>query len=228
MNRRNSLKVGASLIAGLSFISKTKAAGSYSLDESSNDFFDVIKSRRSVRKFKSDAVPEKDLVKIVDAARMAPTAGNQQPWKFLIVQGKDQVDKLKKEALSETEQYFKETKKLSGNELNKKLEQAKKRLDEGYLSAPAYIVVLTDNNSKYPKYNDHDGPLAAGYLLLAARALGYGTVYITDAIPESATKKAFDIPDNYKRVCITPVGVPYGWPTKGKKELGEFIVKDSF
>jgi hypothetical protein len=82
----------------------------------------------------------------------------------------------------------------------------------GYFSAPAFIVVLTDSQSMYPTYNHHDGPLAAGYLCLAARALGYGTVYVTDAIPEQATREVLAIPERHERVCITPLGIPDGWP----------------
>jgi nitroreductase len=102
-----------------------------------------------------------------------------------------------------------------------------KTLSTGYFSAPVFIVVLTDNNSKYPDYNHWDGPLAAGYLMLAARALGYGTVFITDAIPENVTKAVLQIPDNYTRVCITPLGVPSEWPaTPLKKDLNELISFD--
>ena len=100
---------------------------------------------------------------------------------------------------------------------------------EGYLSAPVYVVVLTDNESRYPTYNHWDGPLAAGYLMLAARALGYGTVFITDSIPPAVTKEVLNIPDRYTRVCITPVGVPEVWPeSPEKKVLEELIVRDSF
>jgi nitroreductase len=82
-----------------------------------------------------------------------------------------------------------------------------------------------DNNSMYPDYNKWDGPLAAGYLMLAARALSYGTVFITDAIPESGTKEVLQIPDAYTRVCITPLGIPSEWPaTPVKKKLDEFII----
>lgn len=117
---------------------------------------------------------------------------------------------------------------------NKKetMEQFKQRIKtvfDNYCSAPVYIIVLTDNNSMYPDYNHWDGPLAAGYLMLAARALGYGTVFITDAIPASVTKEVFNIPDTYTRVCITPVGIPDQWPeTPPKKRLEEFISYEIF
>ena len=63
--------------------------------------------------------------------------------------------------------------------------------------------------------------------MLAARALGYGTVFITDAIPESVTKEVLQIPDSYTRVCITPLGVPFEWPaTPPKRDLNEMISFD--
>ena len=64
---------------------------------------------------------------------------------------------------------------------------------------------------------------------LAARALGYGTVFITDAISDKITREVFEIPDTYTRVCITPLGIPFEWPkTPPKKELEEFIIREKF
>ena len=221
MNRRNSIKISAGALAGLMLACKTNASAA--TNETMDSFWDVVKNRRSVRKFKPDPVPDEHIHKILDAARMAPTSGNQQPWKFLVIKEKEQIEALKEECLKDYESYFKEKRNLDGNELSKQMEEARQGLENGYLSAPSYVVVLTDNQSKYPGYNHHDGPLAAGYLMLAARALGYGTVYITDAISVEVTKKAFQIPDRYTRVCITPIGIPEKWPTKAKKELDDFI-----
>lgn len=185
------------------------------------NIWDVFKSRRSVRAFTQDTIPEADILKIIDAARMAPTSGNQQPWKFLVVRDKNKINEMMEKIVENRLSNFnpanaKETK----DEFEKKV---RGRLT-GYFSAPVFIIVLTDNNSLYPDYNHWDGPLAAGYLMLAARALGYGTVFITDAIPESVTKEVFSIPDTYTRVCITPLGVPVEWPEPhDKKQLKEFI-----
>jgi hypothetical protein len=51
---------------------------------------------------------------------------------------------------------------------------------------------------------------------------------MTDSIPDDVTRKVLNIPDRYNRVCITPVGIPVEWPTKEKKELDEFIIRDKF
>jgi nitroreductase len=64
--------------------------------------------------------------------------------------------------------------------------------------------------------------------MLAARALGYGTVFITDAIPESVTNEVLQIPDHYTRVCITPLGIPVKWPATPEKKKLEFIIKEKF
>jgi nitroreductase len=113
--------------------------------------------------------------------------------------------------------------RLNADQRKQNEEKIKSRFND-YFSAPVYIVVLTDNNSNYPDYNHWDGPLAVGYLMLAARALGYGTVFITDAISDKITKEVLQIPDRYTRVCITPIGVPVEWPViPSKKKLEEFI-----
>jgi nitroreductase len=187
-----------------------------------NNFWEVVQNRRSVRKFRPDSIPGGDIVKIIDAARMAPTSGNQQPWKFLVVKDRNQINRMKEACVQDSLDRLDKDKR-------KQVEETIRTRLAGYFSAPVYIVVLTDNNSKYPDYNHWDGPLAAGYLMLAARALGYGTVFITDAISESVTKEVLHIPDAYTRVCITPLGIPSEWPaTPPKKKLDEFIIYEHF
>jgi len=228
MNRRESLTFGASLVAGMAVAPAMRVLAETPDRQTMDSFWDVIKNRRSVRQFKPDPVPEEHLLKIVDAARMAPCAGNEQPWKFIIVQDKKLIEALKNECIQKIETNLKENKNLNGEAFKQELQ---KRVDQwvtGRLSAPAYIVVLTDNQREWPDYNKHDGPLAAGYLLLAARAFGYGTVYMTDSISVETTKKVLNIPDRYTRVCITPVGIPVEWPTKDKKALDDVIVRESF
>ena len=56
-----------------------------------------------------------------------------------------------------------------------------------------------------------------------------GTVYGTDAVPEEAVRELFEIPERYKFICITPIGIPEAWPeSPPKKELEEFIVYEAF
>jgi nitroreductase len=201
-------------------LTETKAA----LSNQSADIWDVLKNRRSVRKYKPDIIPEADILRIIDAARTAPTSGNQQPWKFLVVRDKNKINQMKESCINLS------LKRNTPKGLTKEQFEEKVRTNlDNYFSAPVYIIILTDNESMYPDYNHWDGPMAAGYLMLAARALGYGTVFITDGIPESVTKDVLGIPDKYTRVCITPLGIPVEWPqSPSKKRLEEFIIHDNF
>jgi len=186
--------------------------------------FDIFKKRRSVRKFKSTPVPQEHIEKILDTARTAPTSGNQQPWKFLVVQDREKIDRLLEECVSSAVERAKEREGFDPSEEDSLRNQYQERIGN-YLSAPVYVVVLVDKNSRYPSYNVYDGSLAAGYLMIAARALGYGTVFITDALPVDLVKKVFAVPDNFVQICITPIGIPESWPdSPEKKPLHEFAV----
>ncbi|MFC1765886.1 nitroreductase family protein [Planctomycetota bacterium] len=226
-NRRHFMKSGAmlgsaSLLAGLG----QTAEGADSMSIAGTNIWELFSQRRSVRKYLPDDVPEADLIKILDAARSAPTSGNQQPWKFLVIRDKDKIKRLQDACIERA--VARRFKPESTTQTKEEFEtEARSRMD-GYFSAPVYIVILTDNQSKYPTYNHWDGPLAVAYLMLAARALGYGTVHITDSISEKVTKEVLSIPDRYTRVCITPLGKPVEWPdSPPKKELSQFIAYET-
>jgi nitroreductase len=190
------------------------------------NIWEIFQQRRSVRKFRPDAVPDADIKKMIDAARLAPTSGNQQPWKFLVIRDRDKINQMQEACVNETLKRFDQ--RGGKADAREEFEKGVRNRISGYFSAPAFIVILTDNNSPYPDYNHWDGPMAAGYLMLSARALGYGTVFITDSIPDSVTKAVLRIPDNYTRVCITPVGIPVEWPASPpKRELEEFIADEA-
>jgi nitroreductase len=228
IERRTFLKSSAALLGSgmvLGSLAAPTAAAETSTAADAN-IWDIFRNRRSVRKFRPDAVPEADIVRILDAARTPPTSGNQQPWKFLVIRDRDKISRMKEACVQRTLERF----DSRGDKTTSKAQyeaSVRNRLS-GYFSAPVYIVVLTDNTSQYPDYNHWDGPMAAGFLMLAARALGYGTVFITDAIPDRVTKEVLRIPDRYARVCITPLGVPVEWPdSPPKRKLEEFIAYES-
>ncbi len=224
--RRDFFKTFAVMGAGLTLAGcDTKTRSSTGSESEKLSVLECIQQRRSVRAFRPDPVPEEHIRKILDAARLAPTSGNQQPWKFLVIRDRKKLNALKEASLQRILTYY-ENKGMT----SEKIDKQKKRLESHYqniFQAPVFIVILTDTQSKYPSYNHHDGPLAVANLMLAARALGYGTCYFTDSINEEVTMKVLKIPDRYKRVCITPVGIPQEWPqTPPKKKLSEFIVYD--
>jgi nitroreductase len=186
------------------------------------DFLAVFAKRETIRRYKSDPVPEEHIRRILDAARRGPTCMNQQPWKFLVVRDKAKIAEMKKRMLDKMEKYFAGR---TGNAEEIAQQKAKSAsYSEGIFSAPVYIVVLVDNEAPCSGYAlKHDGPIAAAYLMLAARAFGYGTAYLTDGISDDVTREVLQIPARYARICITPLGVPEKWTRKEKRKLEEHV-----
>ncbi len=63
------------------------------------DIIDVITSRKSIRRYKPDPIPDEMIDKILEAARWAPTGENYQPWRFIVIRNpktKDRIGRLAK------------------------------------------------------------------------------------------------------------------------------------
>lgn len=225
-NRRDWMRAAG--VAGTGLALGRKAAAT--TESGPNPLLEMFAKRQSVRQYKPDPVPEEHLRLILDAARRAPTALNQQPWKFLVIRDKEKIARMKQRVMDATLKPIDARLQQRTHLDEADLEPRKKAIAavEGYFSAPVYVVVLTDNQCPWPEFAKHDGPLAAGYLMLAARALGYGTVYIVGSIPETVTREVLNIRDRYTRVCITPIGIPDGWPPpKPKKKLEDLVAYES-
>jgi nitroreductase len=181
-------------------------------------FLAVFSKRQTVRRYKPDPVPQEHVLQILDAARRAPTCMNQQPWTFLVVRDRAKIEAMKKRTLETVAKFVSADKK-----------EASLHFYEGYFTAPVYVVVLVDTSCPCTGYaQKHDGPIAAGYLMIAARAFGYGTAYLTDGIPEQVTREVLAIPSQYQRICITPIGVPDDWPPQApKRKLEEMVAYET-
>jgi nitroreductase/ketosteroid isomerase-like protein len=206
-------------------IVRTVTEGDTVLTSEQYYLFDTIKTRRTVRRFKDDAVPEEHILKMLDAARYAPTARNKQPWKFLVIRERKKLASLKEKVI---QWYMEQHAVEEPGKIRDDLKHALADMVEGELSAPVCVVVLVDSHVAVPQYIIHDGVLAAGHLMIAAKALGYGTGLFTTLFPEEKMKDFLNIPDKYTFICVIPVGVPEGEPEVEKKDLKEFVVFESF
>ena len=146
--------------------------------------FTWIKSRRSVRSYLDRDIDEAVVSRILEAAMTAPSAGNQQPWQFIVVRDRDKL-----EAIAHFHPYC----KMAGN-------------------APLAIVVCGDpDGKKWPDFWIQDCSAAIQTLLLAARAEGIGTVWtgvypLEDRI--AGCRALFEIPKNIIPLAIIPMGYP--------------------
>jgi nitroreductase len=172
------------------------------------DVFEAIKERKSVRAYADEKVSEKDVERLIDAARWAPSAGNIQPWEFVIV--KDAKTK----------------RKLSDAALNQAFIE----------KAPVVIVVCADlyrSSRGYGSrgvhlYSLQDTAAATENILLAAQELGLATCWV-GAFRENEVAKAVKAPRNLKPVAIVPVGHPAERPgAPPKRSVNEIVHYETF
>lgn len=172
------------------------------------EFFEVIKNRRSIRKFKPDSVQKEDIIKILEAANWAPSALNLQPWEFLVVAGETKnnlgsnygkiVDEYTKDWEAEPEKAF-----MPRNEFI--------QFANIYGGAPIVIVVLIEahDDPKYQKAFLESASAAMENMLLAATALELGGCWMTGPLDgEKYLRKVLSIPDDREIVAISPIGYP--------------------
>ena len=168
------------------------------------EFTDVIKKRYSLREYASRPVPDDKIGRILEAARLAPTASNRQNLKLIVVK-----DALTRKALAEA----------SGNQAH-------------VGQAPVIIAAVALEPDRImpcdvPMYAV-DLAIVIEHMVLAATDEGLGTCWI-GAFSQGKARKALDVPDKYKVVTFLPVGFPAreGTP-RAKKPLSEIVRYEKF
>ncbi|MCX7732975.1 MAG: nitroreductase family protein [candidate division WOR-3 bacterium] len=170
------------------------------------EFYEVIRRRLSVRAYKPDPVPEEVLNRILEAGRLAPSAKNLQPWKFIIIR-----DEKIRQALvpaCRNQQFIAQAPVIIC--ACALLEQAWKGMG-GYWSAAEIDVTI-----------------ALEHIILAAASEGLGTCWI-GAFIEDEVRKVLAIPEGVKPVALTPLGWPAQEPRpRPRKELKEIVCYERY
>jgi len=168
------------------------------------DFMEVIRSRRSIRKYRSDEIPQPDLNEIFEAVQLAPSANNLQPWKFIIVRN-DKRKRLIAQA-------------CSGQEF----------IGEAPIVIVACAVSRGGYIGKYMESWPVDVAIAMTHLVLSAWNKGLGTCWIGD-FDEDKMREICNIPASVRIVAVTPVGYPVkSVPATSRRSLEKIICQESF
>lgn len=171
------------------------------------EIFDIIKNRRSIRKYKSQSVSKEDILKILDAANWAPSASNRQPWEFIVISG-EYIKQLGDSYKGIAEEIIRKTNRedddvITNNDFVK--------FAATYGGAPIVIVALVEksDNAHYEKMDLLSASAAMENLILAASGLGLGTCWMLGPILEEVIfRKILDIPNDKDIIGVTPLGYP--------------------
>lgn len=165
-------------------------------------FSALIRERYSCRDYADTPVPQQTMQAIFEAARLAPSACNRQPWLFLVPRGEDELRAVRE---AYTREWFK--------------------------GAPEYIIALADTETAWRRqcdgklHSDIDIAIAVEHICLAPTALDLATCWVCNFDPK-ALREAFNIPDRYKPAAIISLGYPAdpdAIPEKTRKSLGEIV-----
>lgn len=190
------------------------------------DTFTAIRGRRSVRQFLPDEVAAQDLEQILDAARHAPTAGNLQPWRFLVVKDAENRAGLAKAVQARFEERIEGLDRSQAAKADI-LDQARQSI-RSLFKAPVWVLIFVDT-SQHPDLAIYDGAMAAQNLMLAAHALGYASSFQTTFFPEELVRDYFGVPEDYKFVGALPVGRPVTQPEMpDKKALNSLVWQERY
>jgi nitroreductase len=168
------------------------------------DVFDAISQRSSVRAYKTTDVEEDKLRKVLEAARLSPSASNRQDWKFIVVKSKETKRKLAKAAFGQS-----------------------------FIGEAPVVIVACGTDSKavmgcgQPTHTV-DVSIACAFMMLQAQELGLGTCWI-GAFDADETKKILNIPGNVRVVAVIPLGYPGQPPSqKFRKNPNEIVCYEKY
>jgi nitroreductase len=163
------------------------------------DVFEAIRSRRSIRKYRPEPIPNEKLETVLDTARLAPSADNRQPWRFVVVRKVGRKKTLAEAANNQT-----------------------------FIKDAAAIVAAVGDPKVSTDWHEKDTMIALEHMVLAATAMGYGTCWI-GAFDEDAVKRLLRIPAKMKVIALLPIGIPDETPApRPRKELSEIFFKEEW
>jgi nitroreductase len=164
------------------------------------DFLDLVQKRYSVRAYKPAPVEDAKLAMVLEAARLAPTAANRQPFQLIVA-------------------------RVKGREAE--FQQVYGR--RWFIQAPLVICACGVHEQGWERTSDRinyttvDVAIAMDHLILAATSLGLGTCWIA-AFDPVAARQVFGLPDDVEPVALTPLGYPADQPTpRARKPLSDLV-----
>jgi nitroreductase len=185
-----------------------------------DELLELVKTRRSIRAFTSEPVPDELVDKVIEAARWAPSGANSQPWEFIVI--RDQATKDKMAAWAKQQQEMVHEAELTRPEELRWASAARPVSDPVFKTDPVLILVVGDPRvSKsfplltYVERRDQNlvSALAGAflYMTLAATSLGLGCHWasqVASTYPSAMIRDLLGIPDGYCIYDMVCLGYP--------------------
>lgn len=192
-----------------------------------------LRSRRSIRRFRDEAVPDDLLERILETATWAPNAHNAQSWRFVRLANTANREAFAK-AMADEYSLALQADDLPVKEIQQRIQRSRRRI----LASPEIILICVDMDSLLGKYGDpnrsegevqmavQSAALAAGQLLLAAHAEGLAAVWICwPLFAPLQVSRALDIPESWQAQGMILIGYPAGDPpASSRRPLSDVLL----
>jgi len=204
---------------------------------------EAVRSRRSIRSFRDDPVPGEAVRQILEAARLAPSGGNRQPWRFIVVT--DAVERAKLREICMGQKFIEQAPVVfvCCVDLTAYSGEARRRREQeftehgvletlsGRFADPAYRAMLHANAdpvlANYLPGAMANAYIAVEHMVLEAASLGLGTCWV-GALGEGKreVETYFDLPETTVVVAVLPVGYPAKVPkARPRLRLEEILLR---
>ena len=183
------------------------------------ELINVITDRRSIRRFKQDAVPDEMIRELLDAARLAPSGGNCQPWRFVVIKSllcKERLAKVVPQPFATQAPLVitvcVDKNAMSGEYMKQRIEELFKA--RSYFAPPTEKFDPSDYANKRPtgpeidqSYLNLNVAIAIDHLTLRAVDLGLGTCWVMQ-FDNKKVKEILSLDNQYEPFVLLPVGFP--------------------
>ena len=165
---------------------------------------EIFKNRRSIRNYLDKPIPSDMIQSLLNDSILAPSAGNEQPWKFVIVSNREMIKRIS----AESKKIILERIAADPDDYAKKYEiMLQNKAFNIFYNAPTVILILGEACLKNLYV---DCALAASYLMMSATSKGLGTCWVNfgTEIHDSDLRDELGIPENHKIVAPIALGYP--------------------
>jgi len=179
-----------------------------------SDFFELLKTRRSIRDFQDREVSLDLVQEIVKDTCMAPSSGNGQPWKFIIVNNREMIGKLSDES---KKNFVALIEKDPSSPLKKYEAGLRSKEFNVFYNAPCLVYLV---GAKEVRSLWIDCALAAGYFMFSAAARGLGTCWVNlgSEINNPDIRREIGLPDSCRIVAPMILGYPQSIPSPSERK----------
>jgi nitroreductase len=206
-----------------------------------DDLLALLRARRSVRSFKPDAPPRELVERLIEAAVLAPSASNAQPWRFVVVAERATIERLEQGVRAAVERIARAVEPAAEASY-----RAYGEYFTRFAAAPLVVAILhrrlsilsnlvgpslaADDLRRIDRMEASSGAigasLALGHLLLAAQAAGLGASGMTGPlVADDVLRRELSVPDGWEVLALVPIGYPAEGPAPTQRKPQERVTR---